>query len=399
MDIVATEETGPRVLIIDDEASVLHAMQRNLRKMFTIETATSGDHALEILRSKEFAVIISDMRMPGMNGVELLRTVRTVAPRSVRLMLTGNADQKTATDAVNEGAVFRFLNKPCDIDVLIPAIDAAVARYKSDQVERELLEGTLTHSVKAMAEVLGMVAPEALGRGLKLRDSMRAFALHLRTGPLWQLEIAALLSPIGFASVPPSVLRKLYNCDELDSDEADIIEKVPWIGYELLNAVPRLEKVAEIIKYQNKNYDGTGFPADELAGDQIPIGSRMLRILNDRSKLEAEGVAKKSALAAMLKRDGLYDLELLRSSFECMPEFLVNALRSDRQVNEITVGQMMPGHVAVSDIMTTSGLLLVSSGSKLSSMMLKRLQNYSKLGLVKQPVMMQSPIPAAKSAN
>ncbi len=399
MDIVPIEETGPRVLIVDDEASVLHALQRNLRKTFTIETATGGEHALEILKEKEFAVVISDMRMPGMDGIELLRTVRTVAPRSVRLMLTGNADQKTAADAVNEGAVFRFLNKPCDLEVLVPAIDAAVARYKSEQLERELLEGTLTHSVKAMAEVLGMVAPEALGRGLKLRDSMRAFALHIRTGPLWQLEIAALLSPIGFASVPPSVLRKLYNGDELDSDEAGIIEKVPWIGYELLSAVPRLEKVAEIIKYQTKNFNGEGFPVDDLAGDALPIGSRMLRILNDRSKLEAEGTAKKRALDAMLKTEGLYDMELVKSSFECMPDFLINAMRADRPVQELTVGQMLPGHVAVSDIVTTSGMLLVSAGSKLSSMMLKRLQNYAKLGLVKQPVMMQSPGPASKAAN
>ncbi len=399
MDIVAVEETGPRILLVDDESSVLHAMQRNLRKIYTLELATSGEHALEILREKQFAVIISDMRMPGMDGVELLRTVRSLAPHSVRLMLTGNADQQTAIDAVNEGAVFRFLNKPCDLEVLVPAIDAAVAKHKAEQLERDLLEGTLTHSVKAMAEVLGMVAPDALGRGLKLRDSMRAFALHIRTGPLWQLEIAALLSPIGFASVPPSVLRKIYNHDELSSDEHDIIEKVPWIGYELLSAVPRLDKVADIIRYQTKNYDGTGFPVDDLAGDTIPLGARMLRILNDRSKLEAEGIAKKRSLDAMLKREGLYDVELLKSSFECMPEFLINAMRSDRPVEELMVGQMMPGHVAVSDIVTTSGLLLVSAGSKLSSMMLKRLQNYAKLGLVKQPVMMQSPVTAAKAVK
>jgi response regulator RpfG family c-di-GMP phosphodiesterase len=398
MDIVPIAENGPRVLFVDDEPSVLHAMQRNLRKMYTVETATGGDEAIEAIRKKEYAVIVSDMRMPGMSGVELLRTVRVIAPRPVRLMLTGNADQQTAIDAVNEGAVFRFLNKPCDLDVLVPAIDAAVALYKAEQVERDLLEGTLTHSVKAMAEVLGMVAPEALGRGLKLRDSMRALALHFRTGPLWQLEIAALLSPIGHASVPPSILRKLYNCDELTGDEQSILDKVPWIGFELLNSVPRLENVAEIIKYQAKNYDGTGFPVDDLEGDQIPIGARMLRILNDRAKLEGEGVAKKRALDAMLARDGAYDLELLRGSFECMPDFLVNALRSDREVKEITVGQIMPGHVAVSDIVTTSGLLLVSAGSKISSMMLKRLQNYAKLGMVKQPVMMQSPMPASKAA-
>src|SRR6266700_2888600 len=116
-----------KVLCVDDESNVLEAYQRNLRKRFTIDTALGGEPALALIASQgPYAVIVTDMQMPGMDGVEFLMRVRQKAPDTVRLMLTGNADQKTAVEAVNKGHVFSFLSKPCPAESLEAALENAL---------------------------------------------------------------------------------------------------------------------------------------------------------------------------------------------------------------------------------------------------------------------------------
>src|SRR5437870_13752231 len=117
-----------KILFVDDDANILAALQRQLRKQFSIHTSTDASRALESFEtSGPYAVIVSDMRMPGMDGVQFLSKVRQRAPDSVRIMLTGNADQQTAVDAVNEGAIFRFLTKPCSTEVLACVLSAGIA--------------------------------------------------------------------------------------------------------------------------------------------------------------------------------------------------------------------------------------------------------------------------------
>lgn len=138
-----------KILFVDDDPNLLAGFQRNLRKLYMFDTATGGVEALERIKTDgPYAVIVADMQMPGMNGVELLTKVREVAPDTVRLMLTGNADQKTAVDAVNQGQVLGFLTKPCEPDMLRVTLDSALKQYSLVVVERELLEGTLSGSVK-----------------------------------------------------------------------------------------------------------------------------------------------------------------------------------------------------------------------------------------------------------
>ncbi|MBU0961171.1 MAG: response regulator, partial [Proteobacteria bacterium] len=137
-----------KILLVDDEPNVLQSMQRQLRKRFNITTAESGNDALAKLKEQgPFAVIISDMRMPGMDGVQLLSRVKSTFPDTVRIMLTGNADQETATEAVNVGQIFRFLNKPCSTAVLATSIALAVRQYNLITAEKELLNKTLKGSI------------------------------------------------------------------------------------------------------------------------------------------------------------------------------------------------------------------------------------------------------------
>jgi len=115
--------TNAKILFVDDDPNILAAMQRNLRKRFTLDTVTGPDEALHTLKTKgPYAVIVADMSMPIMNGAELLEEVRLSSPDTVRIMLTGNADQRTATEAVNRGNVFRFLSKPCAPETIIAVL-------------------------------------------------------------------------------------------------------------------------------------------------------------------------------------------------------------------------------------------------------------------------------------
>lgn len=386
-----------RLLIVDDDANLLAAFQRNLRKQFSFDTALSGAEALQLLETKgPYAVVLADMNMPGMKGIELLERVRQRAPDTVRMMLTGNADQQTAVDAVNRGEVFRFLNKPCPPEVLVPALEAGLRHYELLRVERELLEGTLAGSVKVLVDVLGMISPHALGRGQRLRDSMTRLARFAGVGPLWELDLAALLVNIGYAVVPYNVLRKLGSGVDLLREEQQIVERTPRIGHDLLVEIPRLRPVARAVLYQATRFDGTGFPGDGVAGEALPLGSRMLKILSDRLDLEDDGVVKRRAFETMNARAGYYDPKLLEKCFECFGDFLANTLSADCPVHQLPLRSVQVGDVVVSDLTTRSGFTLVRAGTVLTAMVIARLENFLQLGELPEPLLVQRPAPAAK---
>ncbi len=160
-----------QVLLVDDEQNVLSALRRGLRGRFELETAEGGPTALEMIRDRgPYAVVVTDMRMPEVDGLDVLSSVRKSHPDTVRVMLTGNADQKTAVDAVNEGAIFRFLNKPCPAEILGNTIEEALRHHHVQAAERTLLSRTLTGAIGLITEVLSVVNPTAYGRSNRLRQ-------------------------------------------------------------------------------------------------------------------------------------------------------------------------------------------------------------------------------------
>jgi response regulator RpfG family c-di-GMP phosphodiesterase len=386
-----------RILFVDDDPNLLAALQRNLRKQFVFDTALGAAEALLLVQTDgPYAVVVADMNMPGMNGIELLERIQAVSPATVRLMLTGNADQQTAVDAVNRGAVFRFLNKPCPPEELAGAVETALKQYEIQRVERELLEGTVSGSVRMLTDVLGMAAPDALGRGQLLCESMRRFIAATNTGPAWELELSAMLVNIGYAVIPPHMLRKLGAGTELLPQERRILQRTPQTGHDLLAGIPRFQPVARNILYQATHFDGTGFPDDGLAGSRLPLGARLLKILNDRLDLENDGVVKLRALEAMRARQGHYDPTLLEQCFACMNDFMATAITKERPVLTLQIRHLLPGDVLVSDVLMRDGPTLLRAGGILTPMIIRRLGNFSELGDVQEPIFVQRP-PAAPS--
>jgi len=152
-----------KILLVDDDKGILDGYRRSLSREFPMETALGGQQALQMVaESGPYAVVVSDMRMPGMDGIQLLSKIKALSPDTIRVMLTGNADTDTAVNAINEGSIFRFLNKPCSKEVMAKTLTAALVQYRLVNAEKQLLEQTLSGSMQVLTEVLSLVNPAAL---------------------------------------------------------------------------------------------------------------------------------------------------------------------------------------------------------------------------------------------
>ncbi|MBL9210695.1 MAG: response regulator [Opitutaceae bacterium] len=385
-----------RILCVDDDANILAGLQRNLRKRFALDTAVGGEQALLHLETHgPYAVVVADMQMPGMNGIQFLTEVERRAPETVRVMLTGNADQRTAMAAVNEGHVFRFLTKPCSLDALTSTLEAALGQYRLVTAERELLERTLNGTIKVLCDILSILDPAAFGLGQTLRDCMRDYARHVKIAQSWDLELAAMVSLVGYVTIPAPILHRFRAGLALKPEEKTMLARVPLVGSELLVNIPRLEEVARIVLYQNKNFDGTGMPHDSCAGKDIPAGARVLRVLTDLLALEAGGISRPRAFAELRTRRGAYDPDILEAVSSCyhVSDPAVGAPLDSE--HEVTLAGLCVGHLLVANIETIEGVMLVSAGTVVTPVILEKLRNFATVIGIQEPFRVETDSPRA----
>jgi response regulator RpfG family c-di-GMP phosphodiesterase len=381
----------PRILCVDDEPNILAGFQRNLRGSFEVAVATGGEAALDLIaRERPFAVVVSDMRMPGMDGATFLARARAVTPDSVRVLLTGHADFDAALAAVNEGQIFRFLTKPCPHDLLVSTLDAAATQYRLVGAERELLELTLTGAIKTLSEILALSNPAAFGRASRVHRTVSALCDRLRLTDRWAIEVAAQLSQIGCIQLPAPVAEKLYFGQALSEAEQAQVKRVPTLAAQLLANIPRLEPVREILATQDRRFDGADDPA-RLTGQAPPLGACLLKLAVDLDTLETAGMNSAEALAVMQSRQGHYDARL----FEALEEEV--ASRTSSTVVELTLAQMRPGMLLVEDVRNRAGVLLVARGYTVSQGLLMRLQNLAPT--IKEPIRVVVPTAAPAVAG
>jgi response regulator RpfG family c-di-GMP phosphodiesterase len=374
--------TKEKILCVDDDPIVIYALQKDLQAHFNVVTAKSGQEALTLVAQKgPFAVIVADMMMPEMNGVQLLMEVERIAPDSVRVMLSGDSDKQTAVDAINDGHIFRFLTKPCAPEKLVAVMNAAVKQHRLIVSERELLEKTLNGSVTLLTELLAGADPEAFGRGQKLRDWVRAVAPVLQLEPTWDIEIGALLAQVGLVTIPPTVLQKYRNGIALRPSEKDVIDRFPEIGAKLLSKIPRLEPAAQIVLYQKQGFDGSGFPSPGLLSSRIPIGARVLRVLSDLLDLEAAGSSRMKAFDQLKRTPKLYDPRVLDAVYSSIVEKPAGGAGT-----AVSVKQLVPGHELLSTLETLDGMIIAPAGTVLSETMLQRISNFAELIGIREPI-------------
>lgn len=377
---------NPKILCVDDDQNVLSAYQRSLRKQFDIETALGGNAGLLAVQERgPYAVIIADMQMPGMDGIEFLETVHDQAPESIRIMLTGNADQTTAVEAINRGQVFQFLTKPCPPDVLALAIEAGVKQYQLVTAERELLEKTLNGSIRVLTDILSLVERDAFGRSQKIRDAVRAFAQSFGIRKTWDLEAAAMLLQIGCVTIPSGLVERVHTGQPLMEAEQVLWNRIPEIGRSLINKIPRLESVADIVYYQDKHFDGSGTPSDLKAGEAIPIGARVIKVLKDMLELEEHGHPRERALEEMRLRAGWYDPRVLESVSRHFDVFIESNTPSSYERVATNFAGLGIDQMLASDVVTNDGTLIARSGTVVTPLLLERLRNFRQISGIREP--------------
>ena len=376
-----------KILLVDDDPNLLAGIRRQFRGTYDITTATSGPEALELLAGKgPFAVIISDMRMPEMNGIQVLMKARELSPDTVRMMLTGNADTETAMHAVNEGNIFRFLTKPCQKETLEWAIESALRQYRLVVAEKQLLEGTLTGSIHVMADVLALVNQAAFSRTARVRQYVNQITHILGLTPSWQYEVAALLSQIGCIAVPPEILAKVTAGETLDEKEEELFRQHPVIGGRLLARIPRLEVVSQMITNQFMDNPVSDGDPEKLPDDPGVLGGLILRAVTDFDTLINRGLTPPQAIGHLRKARGTYH------------PVIVNALQRveapdlEYTTQAVPVKQLNHTMVIAEDVRTSSGLLVVAKGQHVTTPIRTILENYLERRAIKDEIMVRIPV-------
>ena len=337
-------------------------------------------------------MVVSDLRMPQMDGIQFLSLARQVAPDTVRVMLTGYADLQVAMDAINEGNIFRFLTKPCSTEDFLRVLNAAVEQHRLVTAERELLEKTLWGSIKMLIEILSLLNPVAMNQASRRRNIARRIGIRLKVAKLWELELAAMLAQVGYVTIPQKILEKKARGEALTEEEEKIFLTYPQVGQKLLANIPRLENIAAGIAYQLKHYDGSGFPADNRKAGAIPFIGRVLKVVLDYDTLLQAGKDPQEAMAAMQKQRNLYDPEILGALeaevLSAEEGFIVRALGLD---------ELLPGMVLADDIRDGRGVILVPKGYEVTEVLKTRLLNFARFSVVAEPVKVLEPVKAKVS--
>ncbi len=372
-----------RILIVDDDRDLLRALRDGLLGSFLVETASDPREALERLGTiPELAVVVADMRMPGMSGLELLRQARSIVPNASRMMLTSADDAQTAIAAINEGNVCRFLTKPCGLHVLEAAIREALDLRQTIHHLLEAQFRTLAGTVEVLSKVIQMVKPESHALAQRLSQRMRELALEMLHPEFWELEVAAMLTPLGaIGSAQP------YS----DGDPtAAFSGDFPQAAAALLRQIPRLEKIACSVAYLGKNFDGSGQPQDGIAGNQIPLGARMLRVVRDLEERLGTGCTAGEALRLMQLDEGLYDPSVLAAALACFGEDPHAHLPNTTSVSWLALQE---GDTLADDIPSETGSLLLTKGCRVTPNLRRMLQEMASGGRMPESVRIRTSTP------
>jgi DNA-binding NarL/FixJ family response regulator len=370
-----------RILFVDDEPKVLQGIERQLSGRFELRTAPGPVTGLAMLaKDGPYAAVVSDFRMPTMNGVEFLAKVRQTSPDTVRMMLTGQADLNATIRAVNEGNIFRFLSKPCSMEILSAALTSALEQYRLIQAERELLEQTLHGSIKMMTEVLSLTSPAAFSQACRVRRYAAHIASRLDLRDAWQFEIAAMLCQLGCIAVPPEVLAKVATGAALSAGEQEVFDAHPRVAERLLENIPRLEKVARMIG----NQEVGSAPARNADDDLVALGTGLLSTTLQFDRLVAMGLSRDLAIAQMCSQ-GSHNRRFLGALEDVAIEHI------DSDVRLLNVSELKASMIMNQNILTNRGVLLLAQGEELTLPLIARLQNFVRTGSISEPLSVRVP--------
>ena len=375
-----------RVLFVDDDSHILRGYVRRLSDMFDLETAFDGADGLGKLKTDgPFAVVVSDLKMPGMSGIEFLQCVKDDYPDTIRIMLTGYADLETTIDAVNEGNIFRFLTKPCPADMLAKAVNAGIEQYNLVMSERVLLNKTLKGSLDVLSDILSLVNPTAFNQSTRVRRLAHQIAEVLGLPYIWHLDMAATLSQIGCVAIPPSILTRVYAQEDIAPNEMRMYRSHPQAAYELLAKIPRMSLVAKIIQSQYDDpYPLTGNLAALSAEDDIvAVSSQILMVASEFDKLLQNGLSYLDAILDFRRREWHITPQIL-DALTTLP-----GAEGTAKIREVSLSELRVGMIVEGTILSKQDLVLVAKGQEITLPLLLRLKQFAKSVGIQEPLLIK----------
>ena len=417
----ASVSPAATVLCVDDEANILSALKRLFRPHgYTILTAASGKDGLELLEKEHVDLVISDMRMPEMNGAQFLEQVKNRWPDTVRLLLTGYAEMSATVDAINKGGIYRYISKPWEdtamVDLVREALERlnlerekrhleAVNRQQNDELKdlnvhlelrvkqrteevqqtmnflelaNEKMKKNFMTSVRMFAGMIDMRATKMAGHSRKVTDLARRVALqmNLKSGEFNDLMHAALLHDIGMLGLPDHVLEKPFST--LNSEERLEYIKHPEKGQLALMEFEDLKGSTLIIRSHHERFDGQGYP-DGLMGMGIPLGARILAVVNDYDELQNGSLTstpmKEAEAHAYIcaARGTRYDPQVVDAF---MAVVHAHAVKEDGVL--VKASGLKSGMVLTRDLTTSEGIMLLSKGYLLTEEIIGQIYSYEK---------------------
>ncbi len=406
----------PTVLCVDDEPNILASLRRALRTPdLCILTAGSGAEGLAMLRETPIDVVISDMRMPGMDGALFLEQVQDAWPDTIRILLTGHADMSAAVAAVNRGRIHRYFNKPWDESELRAAVHQGLERVALQrdkdrlealtqqqnlalralnehleervqertqelaQANRKLKSSFLT-SIKVFSNVLELRGGRLGGHGRRVAAGARSIAqaMGLDEAEKQDLFVAALLHDIGHIGLPDAMLAKPVA--RMEPEELAQYQQHPVLGEQLLMPLDDLHGVAAIIHEHHERYDGLGYP-DRKAGIEISRSARILAVADAFDELQdghLGGAMPNEEEAQILLRQG----RGTQFDPEVVDVFLQIRLSEHRQAPAsgaavpMATGELAPGMVLAADFLSPQGVLLLVAGHVLTEPLIRRIRQF-----------------------
>lgn len=406
-----------RILCVDDEPGILSALKRVFRPQgHLVFTAASGGEGLELLAREPVDVVISDMRMPGMDGAQFLEKVFEGWPATKRILLTGYADASATIAAINRGKIWRYVAKPWSDEELVLTVQQALAHRqlmeenarltRLTQVQNEELKelnaglerkvaertaqlaealasleaahGQLRQSFLATVQLFSGLAElrggKLAGHSRRVADTAHRLAeqMDLTESDQQDVFLAALLHDIGKLGLPDHLLNASFNA--LTAQGKAEVMRHPVKGQQLLMAVEQLASAAKIIRHHHEQMDGGGFP-DRLAGLAIPLGARILAVANDYDALQtgALTIHPHSPLEAQQflqkERGHRYDPEVVDAFFTMLAE---EEARRPKEL-ALRVAELRPGMALTRDLTHKDGYTLLPRGRILNAEVIGRL--------------------------
>jgi response regulator RpfG family c-di-GMP phosphodiesterase len=372
---------GDRILLVDDEPRLLDGLRRTLRGRYVLSTANSGEEGLAAIENSArdgtpFAVVVSDMMMPGMSGADFLTKARPIVPDAALIILSGQADLTSTISAVNNANLFRFLTKPCAPDDFTRALDAALRQHQLLISERELLQSTLTGALNVLTDVLSMASPVAARRTDRTRSVVRTAAAMLGLDDDWRLPIAAMLSHLGCIALPAHILEQVDAGQELAPADREMWLDHPMVGRQLLAKIPRLEEVADWVGDQPMSVSAADAPGNPPGDD---ICAAMLPAVAGFLAHHDAGTAPRDT-ARRLEETGRYPEALVEAVLTAVAQLIPHGT-----ISEMHVIGLHPGMVIHDDVRTTTGLVLVRAGERVTEALIARLSNFAASVGVQEP--------------